>query len=295
MTDDLDRIERQIDIEAPAARVWKLIARPGWFINDGAIFDHRIERRTDDLHIVHDPVYGEFPIRTERLDPPRYAAFRCLVDEPGTEPRPDGSTLIEFWIDENPDGGVTLRVAESGFSALPGSAEKRRKRLDDNIEGWQTELAAARSYLDPRTVQRSTYLAAQPKQVWPILAHPENFATWYAFDGATFDAVPGSAMELRWAEHGTFRGRVVEVDEPWLFAYRIAAAPDIEPDEHASTLVTFRLKKSGDGCLLTVTQSGFDALDPRFGAAAENAATEVTGWEGGLAALGQQLQSITAG
>ncbi|MDG4834499.1 SRPBCC domain-containing protein [Solwaraspora sp. WMMD1047] len=296
MSDELDRIERDIDIDAPASRVWELITRPGWFINDGAIFEQEVERRADDLHIVRDPVYGDFPIRTERLDPPRYAAYRCLIDEPGGEPRPEGSTLIEFWIDENPAGGVTLRVAESGFATLPGTAEERRRRLADNLDGWQAELAAARSHLDSRSVQRASYLAAPPEQVWPILTRPEHFATWYAFDGASFDPVPGSAMELRWAEHGTFRGEVVEVDEPWLFAYRIAAAPDIEPAEHASTLVTFRLKKSGNGCLLTVTQTGFDALDPRFGAAPENAATEVTGWEGGLAALGQHLRStLTAG
>ncbi|WP_246623126.1 SRPBCC family protein [Streptomyces malaysiensis] len=34
---ELDRIARQIDIDAPAERVWELIARPGWYVNDGAV------------------------------------------------------------------------------------------------------------------------------------------------------------------------------------------------------------------------------------------------------------------
>ena len=92
-------------------------------------------RRAD---IVHDPVHGAFPIRTERLDPPRYAAFRWMADREdrsGEGP----STLTEFWIDENESGsGVTLRVSESGFSTLDISAEEQRKRIDENTEGWET-------------------------------------------------------------------------------------------------------------------------------------------------------------
>ena len=65
MTDTTDRIERQIDIDAPAERVWRLVSEPGWWINNGTIVEHKIER-VGDLDIVHDPDHGEFPIRTER-------------------------------------------------------------------------------------------------------------------------------------------------------------------------------------------------------------------------------------
>ena len=141
-----DRIERTIEINAPAERVWLLVSQPGWWINDGAIVEHKIER-VGDLDIVHDPVHGEFPIRTERLDPPRYAAFRWMAnqdDRSGEGP----STLTEFWIDDLESGGVTLRVAESGFSTLDISAEEKRKRIDENTEGWETELAAARKFVE---------------------------------------------------------------------------------------------------------------------------------------------------
>jgi uncharacterized protein YndB with AHSA1/START domain len=143
-TDVVDRIERRIDIAAPAQRVWDLVSTPGWYINDGTIVDHRIDR-TGDIDVVHDPVHGPFRIRTVELDPPRYAAFRWLADEPG----PDGgeaSTLVEFWLNEHPDG-VTLRVAESGFASLGGTDEARRRRVAENTEGWEQELAAARRHL----------------------------------------------------------------------------------------------------------------------------------------------------
>lgn len=144
MTDVLDRIERQIEITAPASRVWALVSEPGWWINDSQIIGHRIERRGE-VDIVHDPVHGEFAIQTVALDEPRYAAFRWLADPavPDT-----ASTLVEFWIEEAAAGTVTLRVVESGFASLPGTAEERRAQFDGNVEGWRIELGLAKQHLE---------------------------------------------------------------------------------------------------------------------------------------------------
>lgn len=147
MSDSEDRIEREIEIDAPAERVWQLVSRPGWWVNDGEIVDHEIER-IGDLDVVHDPRHGKFPIRTEHLDPPRYAAFRWMAGEPGDQSYEGASTLTEFWIADRGDRGVTLRVVESGFAALESSTEDRRRRLDENTEGWELELAAARASVE---------------------------------------------------------------------------------------------------------------------------------------------------
>lgn len=144
MTEELDRIERQIDIAAAAHRVWSLISEPGWYINDDAIREHRIER-SDDVAIVHDPVHGAFAFRTVTLEPPKYAAFRWVADPEQV----DGpSTLVEFWIDETGSESVVLRVVESGFASLPGDAAERRRKFDDNTEGWISELDVARRHLE---------------------------------------------------------------------------------------------------------------------------------------------------
>ena len=142
-----DRIERKIDIDASAERVWGLISRPGWYINDGAIEDVRVER-VGDAHVVHHPKHGSFPIHTEKLEPPRYAAFRWVPTEGHQNLQTAPSTLVEFWIDENATGGVTLRVVESGFASLSGTAEDRRKALEGNTEGWETELLVAKKHLE---------------------------------------------------------------------------------------------------------------------------------------------------
>ncbi|RPA12389.1 ATPase [Gordonia sp. OPL2] len=146
MTTELehDRIEREITIAAPAQHVWELVSEPGWYINDKQIVEHRIDR-DGDLAVVHDPTHGAFAFRVVELDEPRYAAFRWLADP--DDPESD-STLVEFWVTPEESGdGVILKVAESGFASLPGTAAERRERLEGNVEGWRIELDLARTHL----------------------------------------------------------------------------------------------------------------------------------------------------
>lgn len=147
MSGPTDRIERSIRIAADADRVWQLVSEPGWWINDGRVTVHHLES-DGDVTTVHDPVHGAFPIRTVALDPPRYAAFRWLAAD-GAGRAVDGrSTLVEFWVEEQCGGGVVLRVVESGFATLGTTEEQRRGDVEEHTEGWELELAAARSWLD---------------------------------------------------------------------------------------------------------------------------------------------------
>jgi uncharacterized protein YndB with AHSA1/START domain len=123
----VDSIERSILIRAAVPRVWDLVTRPGWWINDGDITDHHIER-DGDLSRVRDPNCGEFEIRTVTLEPVSYAAFRWRSD--GTGPL----TLVEFWLDDHGDGTVTVRVVESGFET--------DEHRSGNDKGWLQELGA---------------------------------------------------------------------------------------------------------------------------------------------------------
>ena len=144
MTDELDRIERDITIDAPVERVWTLVSEPGWYINDNTWTEHRLER-DGDLTTVHDPVHGAFVFRTVTLDEPRYAAFRWLADHTD----PDGpSTLVEFRLTALDTGTTALRVTESGFGSLPGDASERRARFEENSRGWITELELAKRRLE---------------------------------------------------------------------------------------------------------------------------------------------------
>jgi uncharacterized protein YndB with AHSA1/START domain len=141
----MDSVERSILINAGIDRVWPLVTRPGWWINDGDVVDHRIER-DGDLCRVHDPVHGEFQILVVKLEPRTYAAFRWRSD--GVTRSVDGpTTLVEFWLDDHGDGTVTVRVIESGFDDLDSPADVRRANREGNDTGWRTELGALKRAL----------------------------------------------------------------------------------------------------------------------------------------------------
>lgn len=150
--DELDEITRQIDIDATAERVWELVVRPGWYVNDGVVDEHpdvRLERDDSgrEITVLVHPEMGEFRFRTVELDEPRYAAFRWL----GTPYREvTEGTLVEFWIEQR-EGGVTLHVRESGFSTLSEDPAVWLKEREGNDSGWAEELLAAKAYVEGRS------------------------------------------------------------------------------------------------------------------------------------------------
>lgn len=143
-----DSIDRRISIAATAEKVFHLVSRPGWWINDGTISDNRIETEGDVSTVTHEK-YGSFRIRTVEKRRPNYVSFRWLGGDRQNEGLEDvPGTLVEFWVDEAAGGGVTLRVLESGFAGLPISEEQRLKNIADNTKGWEEELAAARAHAE---------------------------------------------------------------------------------------------------------------------------------------------------
>jgi uncharacterized protein YndB with AHSA1/START domain len=138
---ELDRIERSIDIDAPPARVWALVQRPGWWINENDVDPEPELREEDDLTVLVHPTFGEFRLRTIERDEPRYVAFHWVDNV-----APEAGTTVEFWIDERP-GGVTLRVVESGFSQLRKDRAAIDQQIQENTHGWEVELEAARRFV----------------------------------------------------------------------------------------------------------------------------------------------------
>ena len=137
---ELDRIERSIEIDASAERVWALLERPGWWINEHEVDpDPVIRWQSEDVAVVVHEKYGEFELHRVEANPPRYISWRWIE-------RDDAGTLVEFWVDDRP-GGVTLKVVESGLAGLGKDAEALRKHYDGNSEGWEVELAAARRFV----------------------------------------------------------------------------------------------------------------------------------------------------
>ena len=138
---ELDRIERSIDIDATAQKVWSLVQRPGWWINEGEVETEPETRREGEYDVVVHPQYGEFRLLTLESDEPRYVSFRWVDNDD-----PDTGTTVEFWIEDRP-GGVRLRVVESGFSSLTKDRAAIDQQIRENTHGWELELEAAKRFV----------------------------------------------------------------------------------------------------------------------------------------------------
>lgn len=140
--DPLDRIDRSIEINASAERVWSLVTRPGWWINEGAVDPEPGVRQEGDTTVLTHATYGEFRLVTVESQPTSYVAYEWLdlgVEKP---------TRVEFRIEPREGGGVTLSVTESGLSRLGKSREEWLQHREGNVSGWESELAAAKTYVE---------------------------------------------------------------------------------------------------------------------------------------------------
>jgi uncharacterized protein YndB with AHSA1/START domain len=135
-----DHIEREVFIAAPPERVWPLVAEPGFWATDDESVRGTQVREGDSLVARHSE-HGEFPMRVEKADPPRYLAYRWNSAFPGEALREDNSTLVEFTLTPEA-GGTRLRVVESGFAALPTSEANRQNVIKDHTAGWELCLPA---------------------------------------------------------------------------------------------------------------------------------------------------------
>jgi uncharacterized protein YndB with AHSA1/START domain len=138
---ELDRIERSIDIDASAEKVWSLITRPGWWINEGDVDADPELSKEDDYDVLVHPKHGTFKFATLERDEPRHIAYHWVDNV-----APEAGTTVEFWIEDRP-GGVRLRVVESGFSTLKKDRAAIDNQIKENTEGWELELAAAKRFV----------------------------------------------------------------------------------------------------------------------------------------------------
>jgi len=115
----------------------------------------------------------------------------------------------------------------------------------------------------PDRIERETVIQAPVERVWELITEPEHVGRWFGDAGATIDLRPAGEMVIRWADHGTTRGRVVTVEPHTRFSYRWAPFRNPggeEPVPGNSTLVELTLAPEGDGTRLRVAESGFASL-----------------------------------
>ncbi|MEU4602406.1 SRPBCC domain-containing protein [Kribbella sp. NPDC023972] len=134
------RVELEVYVEARPEVVWAAVTQPEsiarWYAFGGAEIDLRPGGRL----VMRWDEHGEFLGFVEKVEPGRRFAYRYAVD-PGVDPLPGNSNLVEFTL--TPEGeGTRLHVVESGFDRLEVSAEEQEKRAEESAQGWDAGLAA---------------------------------------------------------------------------------------------------------------------------------------------------------
>jgi uncharacterized protein YndB with AHSA1/START domain len=142
-------------------------------------------------------------------------------------------------------------------------------------------------------IEKRVLLRAPLDRVWRAISDAEEFGRWFGvrFDGpfvagtSVTASITGTTVDdevaKRQEPHAGVKStwQVVAVEPQRRFAYRwhpFAVDPDTDYHREPTTLVEFTLSEAPDGVLLTITESGFDAIPEARRSASFEANSE--GW-----------------
>ena len=137
-----DRIEKQIELKAPLARVWRALTDHRefgqWFgVNLEAPF---VPDQTSRGQITY-PGYEhlKWEAVVQKMEPERLFSFTWhpYAIDPQRDYSKEPSTLVEFRLEQKGEGTL-LTLTESGFSKLP--ADRRLEAFRMNDGGWTEQM-----------------------------------------------------------------------------------------------------------------------------------------------------------
>jgi uncharacterized protein YndB with AHSA1/START domain len=150
------RIEKQIVLHAPRARVWRALADSEafgqWFgvqlngsFAPGACLQGKV------THPGYEHV--NFEITIERVEPERLLSWRWHPHaiDPQVDYSAEPTTLVVFELHDAPEGTL-LTVVESGFEGIPPS---RRGAFGANERGWAIQMKAIERYISEKYVSET--------------------------------------------------------------------------------------------------------------------------------------------
>jgi uncharacterized protein YndB with AHSA1/START domain len=145
-----DRIEREIVLRAPRARVWRALTDARefgkWFgvdMKDAFVVGARA------LGQMVTPGYEHvtFEVQVERMEPERLFSWRWhpFAVDPKMDYSSEPTTLVVFELQDVPEG-TRVTVTESGFDQIP--VARRAEAFRMNSKGWDGQLKNVARYVD---------------------------------------------------------------------------------------------------------------------------------------------------
>ena len=131
-----DSIEREVLIDAPVDTVWSIVTEPQsiarWFADHAEV---DLRPGGDLLFKFASGAPGKGTV--EKVEPPHLFAFRWISPEPerDMEAAQGHYTTVEFSLVAEGEG-TRLRVVESGFTALEGTAAENAELAERHHGGW---------------------------------------------------------------------------------------------------------------------------------------------------------------
>jgi uncharacterized protein YndB with AHSA1/START domain len=115
-------------------------------------------------------------------------------------------------------------------------------------------------------IVKSIEIAAPVSRVWQALTDYRQFGKWFRVN-LEGPFVPGKVargpITYPGYEHIIFEAQIEKMEPERYFSLRwhpYAVDPDVDYSGEPTTLVEFRLQPKGAGTVITVTESGFDAI-----------------------------------
>jgi len=155
-----DRIQKQIVLRAPLARVWQAISDAkqfgawfgvefdGPFVAGREMLGRIVPTRVDpEVARLQEPHRGKaFTAVVERIEPMKRFSFRWhpFAIDSQRDYSQEPMTLVAFELNEV-SGGTELTITESGFDALP--LERRADAFKANDGGWSHQFQMIEKYL----------------------------------------------------------------------------------------------------------------------------------------------------
>lgn len=146
---ELNRIEKRIELNASASRVWKALTDHREF---GEWFRVRIDApfKTGEVSRGHVTYPGYEHLKWEAtikaIDPESYFAFTWhpYAVDPQVDYSGETPTLVEFMVDPTANGAL-LTVTESGFDKIPLARAIEAFRMNDT--GWAIQMNNIETYV----------------------------------------------------------------------------------------------------------------------------------------------------
>lgn len=155
-----DRIEKQVLLKAPRARIWRALT-------DSREFGRWFGVRFDGPFVAGQPLQGaitptevdpavaraqepyagkRFDIVVDQIEPQRLFSFRWhpYAVDPAEDYSAEPMTLVAFTLEDAP-GGILLTVTETGFDRVP--IARRAKAFTANEGGWAIQVTLIGKYL----------------------------------------------------------------------------------------------------------------------------------------------------